>query len=226
MKPWRNFGVKRSTLHKRTKNPYPNQVGRPAVFTPHEEEAFATLLLGMESMRMSLTRKMFLKIVAEDAQRKCKKNNVLRDLLFKSSAEFCYWFVFNAVITAKINRDWLRGFLERHPDLSVRKAHPKKVEDDKKFDQDAAHRFVSDLEKLRQRGYFDNPSRIINLDETGFMLGCDNSVVIVSKGGKKKYRYVKGESVQWMPFWICNKRISTVLILLKIFSLSKNSAEI
>ena len=31
------FGVLRSTLHKRTKNPYPNQVGRPAVFTSTQE---------------------------------------------------------------------------------------------------------------------------------------------------------------------------------------------
>ena len=31
------FRVQRSTLHKRTKNPYPNQVGRPAVFTSTQE---------------------------------------------------------------------------------------------------------------------------------------------------------------------------------------------
>ena len=55
-------------------------------------------------------------------------------------------------------------------------------------------RMTKDLESINARGYFDNPSTIINLDETGFLLGSDSSVVIVAKGGKKKFRYIKGIS--------------------------------
>ena len=40
------FGVKTSTLCRRTKNPIPNRVGRPATFTTYEEDVLASLLLG------------------------------------------------------------------------------------------------------------------------------------------------------------------------------------
>ena len=70
-----------------------------------------------------------------------------------------------------IDSEWLRRFLKRHPDYSVRKKLPIKMSDANKFTQEKAAAFVADLEDLDKRGCLKDPRRIGNLDESGFKLG-------------------------------------------------------
>ena len=55
------FGVSVSTLFRRVKNPFlVNRPGKPTAFTRFEEESFAKLIRGFESMNLPLTSTKFL----------------------------------------------------------------------------------------------------------------------------------------------------------------------
>ena len=70
----REFGVSVSTLFRRVKNPIlVNPPGKPTAFTRFEEESFAKLIRGFESMNLPLTSTKFLQLVRTEASRKSKK---------------------------------------------------------------------------------------------------------------------------------------------------------
>ena len=96
------------------------------------------------------------------------------------------------VVSSTIDARWLRRFIERHPGLSFRKPQPKKLSDEKKFDEEVATKFLKDLDDLDRRGYLTNPARIVNLDEIGFKLGSDDMMVIATRGKKRVELYRKG----------------------------------
>ena len=72
----REYGVPYSSLCNRVKNPFPsNRPGGQTVFTKFEEESFAVLLRGFESMSLPLTSSKFLQLVRKEA---AKKRNFVR----------------------------------------------------------------------------------------------------------------------------------------------------
>ena len=64
------FGIPRSTLRNRMKNPFPNSPGPAPAFSKSEEDTFVTLLKGFDSFDLSLTRKRFIDMVKAEAKRK------------------------------------------------------------------------------------------------------------------------------------------------------------
>ena len=68
------FGVSVSTLFRPVKNPFPvYRPEKPTAFTRFEEESFAKLIRGFESMNLPLTSTKFLQLVRTEASRKSKK---------------------------------------------------------------------------------------------------------------------------------------------------------
>ena len=63
----------------------------------------------------------------------------------------------------------------------MRKKVPIKLSDAKKFNEEKAAAFVADLDKLEKRGCLKDPRRIGKLDESGFKLGYDDSIVIAKR---------------------------------------------
>ena len=103
----------------------------------------------------------------------------------------------------KVNRDWLKRFLTRYPDLRIRKSLSKKISDDRKFDKEKARAFVTELDMLKNKGRFDDPRRIGNLDESGFQMGAEDKKVIIAKSRNRVESYTKGKHdfLEMLPGW-------------------------
>ena len=69
-------------------------------------------------------------------------------------------------IGIKINNDWLKRFLQRFPDISLRKRLPRNISEHEKFDAEAAKRYIEDLDDLTNRGYLKDPRLMCNADES------------------------------------------------------------
>ena len=75
----REFCVSVCTLFRRVKNPFlVNRPGKPTAFTRFEEESFAKLIRGFESMHLPLTSTKFLQLVRAEASRKSKSRKILK----------------------------------------------------------------------------------------------------------------------------------------------------
>ena len=70
--------------------------------------------------------------------------------------------------------------------MSFRNSRSSGIEDETRFNEETAKKYVNELDQLDSQWYFENPKRICNLDESGFKLGTDGSVVVVKKGRIKK----------------------------------------
>lgn len=69
--------------------------------------------------------------------------------------------------TELAGRDWLEGFLKRHPELSLRSPEPTSLARLKGFNRVSVDRFYELLKDIYDSADFP-PSRIWNADETGF----------------------------------------------------------
>lgn len=79
---------------------------------------------------------------------------------------------------------WRRGFMERHPALSLRKPESTSLSRSTAFNKFKVDQFFSNLQKVFERFKFP-PERIFNLDETG-VTTVMKTVKVVSKTGKKQ----------------------------------------
>ena len=84
---------------------------------------------------------------------------------------------------------WMRAFLKRHPDISLRKPHPLERERLSLSREQISHYFKLLSDTLDQLDIKDDPTRIFNLDETGFSgKEFGREKVLVAKGTKHPYQ--------------------------------------
>lgn len=69
--------------------------------------------------------------------------------------------------TELAGRDWLKGFLKRNPELSLRSPEPTSLARLKGFNRESVDRFYEILNEIYDSADYP-PSRIWNADETGF----------------------------------------------------------
>ena len=84
-------------------------------------------------------------------------------------------------IKCTIDSNWLSRFLTRHSDVSVRKRTSKSIAQERKFSIEKAQRYNSILWQLSDKGFLDDPRRILNLVESDFQLGCSEGRVLAKK---------------------------------------------
>ena len=99
-------------------------------------------------------------------------------------------------IKCTIDSNWLSRFLTRHSDVSVRKRTSKSIAQEQKFSIEKAQKYNSILWQLSDKGFLDDPRRILNLDESGFQLGCSEGRVLAKKAKKRVVAYTKGIMLQ------------------------------
>lgn len=91
---------------------------------------------------------------------------------------------------------WLKSFLERNTELSIRIAEGLSVAKAQSLNRAEVDRFYGLLlEVLTQNNLLDKPGRIYNMDETGVQLNNKPGKVIATKGKRAVHSITKGETM-------------------------------
>ncbi|XP_039752852.1 uncharacterized protein LOC120628493 [Pararge aegeria] len=87
-------------------------------------------------------------------------------------------------IKKSAGRDFLTGFFQRHPDLSIRKPEATSINRILGFNKAEVDQFFENLEKVMSKYHFP-PSQIYNMDETGVTTVQDTEKIIAPRGQKR-----------------------------------------
>lgn len=98
-----------------------------------------------------------------------------------------------------IGRDWLRGFLKRHKDVSRRKAQNLNPARAQKLNKAVVADYFEKLKKiLEENDLLHSPERIYNIDKKGCQLNVHRAPQVLAERGAKRVHIVAhehGESV-------------------------------
>lgn len=85
----------------------------------------------------------------------------------------------------KAGYDWLKLFLSRNPDLSLRKSEGVSLNRVHAMNRKEVQEYFNLLEKcLEENELFDKPGHIFNMDESGLQLNTRPGIVLAAKGSK------------------------------------------
>ena len=175
LKASKQFGVPKSTLIRHVKRqtvsaeaePVPVRLGRyRPVFTDEQEQVLKAHILAMEQRFFGMTTT----DVRYLAYHMAERNNI--DHNFNKETELA-------------GKDWLVGFQQRHPDLTLRVPEATSAARARAFNRANVSRFFDLLEEVLDSGRFP-PHRIFNCDETGLTtVQAKSSKVFAEKGRRQ-----------------------------------------
>ena len=170
------FGMPRATLHDRMKltgdvsqSPAaPPKQGRYPVLPAEAEEDLAGRVLYLSDVFYGLDEQKIRSVAYEFAERNGLKHS------FNTSSKMA-------------GKDWLAGFLKRHPEISVRKAESVSVQRLEGQNKANVTRFFDNVQKaMAEHGPYP-PHRVYNVDETGLSPVVENKRVL-ARGGTEEGR--------------------------------------
>ncbi|XP_047127267.1 tigger transposable element-derived protein 6-like [Hydra vulgaris] len=172
-KACKQFNVPRSTLQRRCRlnlnfvQASLKSLGSvKCVFSIKMENELVTHIKQMEAMLFGLTPQVLRKVAYQFA----KLNNLHKR--FSSKSE-------------QAGANWFRGFLTRHPELSVRTPEPTSAARAQGFNQVSVGKFFDLLQALQEKHHF-FPDRVYNVDETGITTVPNKPSKVVAIRGKKQ----------------------------------------
>ncbi|XP_022166412.1 tigger transposable element-derived protein 6-like [Myzus persicae] len=136
------------------------------VFSIEQENVLVQYLKDMESRLFGLTQNHFRKLAFELAER----NNIAHN--------------FNKT-NGLAGQDWLKGFLLRHPELSVRIPEPTSAVRAMGFNRPVVNSFYDLLKKCYETHHF-KPEQIFNVDESGLSNVAKSRAKIISQKGRRQ----------------------------------------
>jgi len=92
----------------------------------------------------------------------------------------------------KAGRDWLSGFLRRHPEISLRTPEPTSMNRAVSFNRANVQKFFNIFKEQQNKDTF-TAYRIWNVDETGFTAGQKPAKILAKCGAKQVGRITSGE---------------------------------
>lgn len=163
----REFNIPVTTLYDRLKsgNAEGPKMGRKPVFSKEQEEEMANHVILMAKAFYGVSAKALRRIAFEFAE----KNNIPHNFSREKQ---------------EAGEDWLHGFLQRNPLISVRTPEATSLNRITGFNKSAVDRFFSNLSNLMDAHNFP-PSRIFNMDESGLTCVQKPGKILAPKGQKQ-----------------------------------------
>lgn len=176
----RSFGIHEATLRarRRKNNTSGPRLGRPSTFSAETETEMANHVLKLAKLFHGLTPVELRKIVFQYAE-----TNGIRHEFNKDRQE--------------AGKDWLKLFLKRNPQISLRKPEGTSVNRISAFNEKSVTIFFSNLATLLEKYKF-APSRMFNVDETGISTVQKPAKQLGPKGVKQfgsKISWERGKNV-------------------------------
>lgn len=112
--------------------------------------------------------------------------------------------------------DWYRGFMQRHPELTIRQAEATSLGRATAFNRFTVQQFFNNLRTLYDRHCF-SPENIWNVDETGLSTVHKPGTVIAEKGQRQVGKVTSGERGQNITLCICVSAIGNTVPPMMIF---------
>lgn len=177
------------------------------VFSKQEEEELVKYIIEMEKRLFGLTTIVLRKLAYQLAEKNGKAHNFNHD---KKIAGV----------------DWLKGFLKRHPDLSIRKPEATSAARAMGFNKVAVGKFYSLLGEVYDK-YNLTPDRIFNCDETGIScVSKTKSKIIAEKGRKQVGSLSSAERGQTVTVEVCFNAAGTYMPPTLIFPRQRMKQEL
>src|ERR1700733_311866 len=117
--------------------------------------------------------------------------NDVKRLAFEIAESYKLKHPFNKV-SRKAGRDWLNGFFNRYPDLSIRSPQATNLSRAVAFNRPQVQRFYALYKEILQKRQF-LPSQIWNMDETGITNVHRPVNIVATKGVKQVSKMTSGE---------------------------------
>ena len=176
------FGIPRATLHDRMKIPSdsatspssPPKLGRYTVLSAEAEKDLAGRILHLADVFYGVDEQKIRSVAYEFATRQRLKHH------FDSKKRMA-------------GKDWLAGFLKRHPEISVRKAESTSIQRLEAQNKQNVNKMYSNLSKVFSKHGSYPPYRIYNVDETGVVPVVENKRILARTGQRKVGRVSSAE---------------------------------
>ncbi|KAB0803072.1 hypothetical protein PPYR_02666 [Photinus pyralis] len=169
------FGIPRSTLQDRMKKGDNSRavLGRKSVFSVNAEKELVTEIIRLSKIFYGLTSQE----IRQCAFNYAEKNNINHPFIRDKKAA---------------GRDWMERFLNRNPEISVRKPQPTSLNRLTSFNREEITLFFSKLQSVMEKHKF-TPTRIFNADETGISNVQVSAKILAQKGQKRVGFTTSGE---------------------------------
>ncbi|XP_065671766.1 uncharacterized protein LOC136089643 [Hydra vulgaris] len=170
----KTYNIKRNTLHyriKECKNLSKTNLGLTTkytvaqVFNKDEELMLRDYLIKSSKMNYGLTYKQAKELAFQYAMKLCKCLSKWRE-------------------NKQAGIEWLKGFMKRHQELSLRKPENTSLSRSTSLNQHNVNQFFDNYEKVLKKSNF-TPDRIYNINETSIMTVVQAPHVIASRGAKQ-----------------------------------------
>ena len=173
------FGIPRSTLRDRLKGDGPVEetaaprLGRAAIMSEEFEKDLAERVMYLSKVFYGVTTDKIASVAFEFAERQQINHRFNRT-------------------TRKAGRDWIKSFMRRNPEVTVRKPENLSLARIEAVNRKNLRTFFDNLAEIIGSGNF-TPHRIFNVDETGLSAVVTGGKVVAAKGAKRVGRVASGE---------------------------------
>lgn len=183
----RNFKIPSTTLRRRltTGNSKKRGLGPSSVLGEENEKKIATHIKKMQKRGFAPTR------------------NIVRRMAYHLAEQLKIKHTFNRKVEMA-GGDWLKSFLRRNSDLSVRKSEGVSLARSRGMNKKDVGDYFELLGKtLEEQQLFDKPGSVFNMDETGLQLNNKPEHVIAEKGSKNVAAVTSGEKGETITVICC-----------------------
>ena len=197
----KRFGIPRRTIggYVKSGDGSMKKNGRPPVLTQDQELDLVSRVVRLANVGFPLTSKVLRKCVYIF----CAKNNIKQR--------------FND-IKGCAGRNWLKGFLKRHPDIARRKAQHLNEARAQKLNKFIVGDYFKTLRDVMMKlDIVNKPERIYNVDEKGCRLSLHRQPYVLAKTGSRRVHYRGKEHGENVTIVSCGNALGNTIPPMVLF---------